>query len=360
MISLLIIGYVLWKSIDNKKLVLHIGFLFFTLFWFIYLLRLLVDLEVFEIANDSIYSKDYYYSFTLGVTFLPALAASLLKPIDFYYLISDLKKVLVFFNVSILILFFRELIMGETGVSRFYLQRDDIDFLNPITIGTYATILILICIFSREKKLIDYLYILIGTINLFAVASKGPMLFAVIIVLIVSVNNLNLFFKNSVDLILKIILFLIMLFLVYLFSSNIVLFERIINFHSDQSSSIRMEILSDAISQFFSDPFLGSHFLIFKTRFYSHNLLLDVLLANGIVGMLLLLPILIIFTCVLFKNKFRSVFLVIVLFLFFCSNTSGSVYSSNEFWITLAIVLTNQYQFIDQKSIAFQEERTVV
>jgi len=354
-LSLLIIGYVIWKSIINKKLVLHIGFLFFTLFWVIYILRILIDLEIFDISSNSMYSKAYYYSFTLGVTFLPALAASLLKPIDFQYLISDLKKVLVFFNIPVMVLFFKELITGENGISRFYLQREDTEFLNSITIGTYATILILICMFSREKNRIDYFYILVGTINLFAVASKGPMLFAVLVILIAFLNNLNLFFKNSIDLILKSVLSIIVLSLVLLFSSNMVIFDRVVNFRSDQSSSIRMEILNDAISQFFSDPILGSHFLVFKTKFYSHNLLLDVLLANGMMGMLILLPVFIIFICVLFKNKFRSTFMLIALFLFLCSNTSGSVYSSNEFWITLAIVLTNQYQFIEQKKIIYQE-----
>jgi len=353
-ISLLIIGYVTWKSIDNKKTILHIGLAFFILFWIIYILRLLIDIELFKITENTFYSKSYYYSFTIGVTFLPALAAALLKPIDIFYLINDLKKVLVIFNIAIVLLFFRKIIT-DGNFSRFSLERVDVDFLNPITIGTYATILILICLFSKEKKTMDYFYLLVGTINLFAAASKGPMLFAIVVILIASLSNLKLFFKNYMDVILKVFLAFIALPILLFFSSKMLIVNRIINFSSDKSSSIRSEILSNAMSQFFSEPILGSHFLVFKTKFYSHNLLLDVLLANGLVGMLLLLPVFIIFIGILFKNKFRSVFLLIVLFLFFCSNTSGSVYSSNEFWITLAIILTNQYQFIDQKRTIYLE-----
>ena len=350
-LSLLIIGHVIWKSLDNKKIMLPIGLFFFILFWIIYLLRIFSDIELFKITENTMYSKFYYYSFTIGVTFLPALAAALLKPIDFHYLISDLKKVLAILNIAIIVLFLKKIIVEGNSLSRFYLQHGSMELLNPITIGIYAAILILICLFQKENKTMDYFYISVATINLFAAASKGPILFIIPVLLIAAINNLKLFFKNYMDMTIKILLSSIVLSTLLFFSSKMLIVNRIINFSADKSSSVRSEILSDAFSQFLSAPIFGSHFLVIKMNFYSHNLLLDVLLANGFIGMLLLLPVLIIFIYILFKNKFRSPLLLILLFLFFCSNTSGSVYASNEFWIILALVLANGYKFNQEEII---------
>jgi hypothetical protein len=354
-ISLIIIIYVILKSFEKKKLMVHPGFLLFILFWIIFIVRLVIDLELLEIHKESGYPKIYYYSFSIGITLLPAVAAAFIKPIDIQILLRELKKVLIALNIIILLIYFKEIIIRHAAFFRFYLERGDMPLLNSITIGTYAALLILICLFDSKKTHRNYLYILISTINLFACASKGPLLFVLIVILIASLYNLKLFFKSTTDLLVKTILSSIILVTTFFFGPSMMVFERIINLSSDQSSSIRTKILSDAAEQFLSEPILGSHFLVIKTNFYSHNLLLDVLLANGLLGMLLLLPVFIIFFCVLFKNKFKSPFLLIALFLFFCSNTSGSVYSSNEFWITLAIILTNQYQFIDQKKIIYQE-----
>jgi hypothetical protein len=351
-VSILIIAQVVLNAINTKKLLINNYFLVLMGFWFIYLYRLVIDLEVFHIATGSSYSKSYFYLFTLGVTFAPMVAMSFLKPIDFDYLIRDLKKVLLFFNLIVTVFVLKQLFWGDEHHQRFSLERNGIEFLNPITIGVYATILILVCLFSAKKQLSDYFGLLMGGISLFAAASKGPLLFATLTILVASIHNLNLFFKNYLDFILKMTLVIAAVFTLFLFSSNMVIMERVVNFNADQSSSERIDILSNALSQFLSDPITGSHFLVFKTKLYSHNILLDALLANGIVGIFILLPALMVFFLILFKNKFKSIFLVIVLYLFFCANTSGSIYSSNEFWIALAIVLTNQDQFINQKILS--------
>jgi hypothetical protein len=346
-LSLFVIGFVVIRFSEYKKLKLHPGLFFFIAFWIIFIFRLIIDLEIINIHKGGFFSKSYYYSFALGVTFFPALAASLLKPFNYNYFINDLKKVLIIFNLMIALLYVKELILSGGSSSRFSLQKGEIDFLNPITIGTYAGILFLICVFSPKKKISDYFFLFIASVNILAVASKGPILFLIFVVGIASVKNLHLFFKNKLDFILKLFLGSTLLLLGFIFSPNMVILNRFLNYEADQSSSIRKAILSDAMEQFASSPIFGSHFLVFKSKFYSHNIIIDILLSNGVIGMLILLPIFVIFFTLLIKNQFKSIVLLIILFLFLCANTSGSVYNSNEFWIIMAVLIANQHQFLN-------------
>ncbi len=347
-LSILIIGQVIVNTINNKKIETNISFLILLAFWLLFITRLIIDIEVYDLYLITSYAKSYYYLYTLCVTFIPMIALSFLKPIDFNYLIKDLKNILFFFNLAITALYFYQLLLGSGAIFRFYLTRGNVDFLNPITIGIYASFLILLSLFSKQRKPIDFLFMVIGSINLIAAGSRGPLLFTLIVISIALAYNFKLFFKNHTDFLLKFCL-LSSALIVFLFFFNSIIFQRLFNFASDDSSLIRKSILNEAMNQFMSNPIFGSHFLVVNSKSYSHNIFLDILLANGVLGILVISPVIIGLFWIFIKNKFKSIFLLIVLLLFLCSNTSGSIYNSYEFWLTFAVVLANQSQFINAK-----------
>lgn len=322
-------------------------------FWILYIVRLVIDLEYYEIHEGTGSEKSYYYLYALLITFLPMVAAGLIYPIDFDKIISHTKKLLVVFNVAILILYIKELFWGEEPVYRFYLKTKDFDFLNPITIGVYAALLLFISFFNSKKSKWDYLWILISFINLYSSGSRGPILFFILILIIVVIVDPNRFFKSRNDLILKLVgIIIVSVSIVAVLLNNSAFVDRITNFSGDQSSKIRLSILDDAKHQLSTNPFTGSHFLVVESKAYSHNMLIDVFLSNGILGALLFIPILFLFFKLIIKSKLQSTFIIITLFLFLNTLTSGAIYNSYEFWIAFSLLLAS-YNNITKSNINF-------
>jgi O-antigen ligase len=67
------------------------------------------------------------------------------------------------------------------------------------------------------------------------------------------------------------------------------IYSRISEFASDQSTALRLQAWDGALAQFNSSPFWGSSSVELSTRFYPHNMLLEAMMATGVVGLLLLL-----------------------------------------------------------------------
>ena len=339
-IALLIIINAFYNILKKKSLLISISTAFMLCFWLLYLFRLIIDLEIHNLYSLTVYKKTYYYLFTIGVTFLPMVATLCIQKINFEYLIKQLKILLVVFNVIIFLLYLKTLIIDNEIVYRFWLKRGDFEFLNPISIATYASLLIILIHRSIFKSYYNVLLLILCSINLLVCGSRGPLLILAVVLVFSLGYNFKFFFKSWNDLIIKFTLgFFFSCFMVFYFGSTIT--SRLTAASTDDSTQIRYGVISNVLDQFLNEPVLGSHFLVVKSKLYSHNLILDIFLATGILGFLMFLPILIKFFNAFLMNKFNSSFLTIVVFFFLCSMFSGSVYSSYEFFISFSLLIGN-------------------
>ena len=77
---------------------------------------------------------------------------------------------------------------------------------------------------------------------------------------------------------------------------------------------------------------------------YAHNILLDILVSTGFIGLLLVIPIFLLFV----KRTIGEVgkdfvyILVLGIFLFVNTMTSGACYNMYEFWIIFSVIVVYQ------------------
>jgi O-antigen ligase len=345
-ISLIVILSVFIGFLYRRKIMLPPVFFILLLFWIAYLMRVITDLETFEVAEVLEMDKGYFYFFTILVTFIPMVAVVFFKPITHNYFMGYLKKLLVLLNLLVFSFVIINFLNTGNPFFRLSITRDGIDFVNPITIGVYASILLIISLFNNNRTLSDYIYIFIAFVNLLLAASKGPLLALLVTSFVGVLFNMSLFYKNVPDFFLKLFLVVIVLGIVLFVFKDLPIIERIINPSVDASSSDRQMIYKESIQQFLDNPVLGSHFIVFNSKAYPHNLLMGVLLSTGIIGLLVILPVFLVYFIVLIRSKFKSPLTLIGLFLFLATLTSGSVFSDTEFWMYLSFIITNQQLFL--------------
>lgn len=334
------------KDLISKKAPL----ILFLLFWGIYLSRMVIDLEVHHVVNLVDYQNSYYYLFTVGITIIPMLAVLTINEIYVDFLQLSLHRYLVVLNCLLLLIFILGKIFNPIPDYRFYVMRNDFYYLNAITIAVYGSLLMLTSFLSKKKSLSTYLLIALGFFIVLTTASRGPILSIVLALFFI------LFFKDKKNnikylyLTLSIVFSTLANYLVSLiFSKEYIagnpLIHRLNNVVEDQSTISRIKIYKDGIAQFLEGPFFGTHFLVVESSMYAHNLLLDILLATGIFGLLLIIPIFLIFARKLL-SKSHTMFLSVIGFYFFLNTlTSGACYNMNEFWIIFALIIVYKNTF---------------
>ena len=90
---------------------------------------------------------------------------------------------------------------------------------------------------------------------------------------------------------------------------------------------------------------IQSHFLVLKSKMYSHNIIMDILLATGIFGFVLLLPVFLKAFSIFWKDRFSSPITLIFLYLFIMSFFSGSIYSSSELFLCFLLLMNTNNNF---------------
>lgn len=334
-----------FKITLNKAFIIQkIPFILFLFFWGFYLFRMVIDLEIYHVVNIAEYSNSYYYLFAIGITIIPMLAVATINEIDVEFLQLSFHRYLIILNCLLLIIFILGKIFNPIPDYRFYVMRNDFYYLNAITIAVYGSLLMLTSFLSKRKNLVTYLLIALGAFIVLTTASRGPILSIVLALLFIlffkdkklSLKYLYLVIALSFSILINYLASLI--FSKYYVAGN-PFFHRLNNIAEDDSTISRIKIFKDGIHQFLDGPFFGTHFLVIESNMYAHNLLLDVLLATGIIGLLFLVPIFLIFARNIL-SKSHSIFLsVIGFYLFLNTLTSGACYNMNEFWIFFALVV---------------------
>jgi O-antigen ligase len=298
-------------------------------------------------------SKAYYIDKMFRVSFN---LIGFLAPIVIFRTTSNflfLKKIaLVFFIITLAFLSYNWLV----NKLEIFFKEDlyaEVIFPNYMTISYFLGSLIF---FFYEKK--SVLFILLKTISVLFIillASKGVILF-MLLILFLDYKNIKIFKKENFKFLVPFVLF----FVLYLSFSGQNIFQNIGNrifigddFEQDQSSLVRLSLLNNSFNLIKENPVFGigiGGFGILSEnvddRLSPHNILVEVLLETGVIGFLVFL-LMIYFFYKAFKTSLqdkedRSLyysFLYPCLFIFMGDLVSGIIEDSriNYFWLGLAV-----------------------
>lgn len=363
----LILLYFSLRNSDGRFSKLFVPILLFLL---IYSLRLIIDVSMRNIEMTG-YSESYIYSYFFGATVLPSIALIFArKNLD----IDSINKISGYFiitaNLFLFLYFFQH---GTQGLlhqlsyrSQAVLESEiglNKAFINPISVGFFGALLnafilsnlITIKKLPFFKRIIYYGFLVLGTVNILLGASRGPMLyFALILVFI-----LGYYFKNEyitvrrkLQLVLLsfVVVSILIFYLIRLFKHNeIFILDRMISFIENLlngEKEYRNYAYISAINDFIKSPIWGNQFVGTFDNFYPHNIILEILMSLGLLGITIFLIIvhqLYRSGVYIWNNKSDPRLFVtfsLGLMNLLLSLTSGSIFTAPQFWIFIILLVS--------------------
>lgn len=328
-------NYIISKKINRS-------FFLLIIFWLYYISKLLIDLFVFDLLpNNGIasYTKSYYLLQSVGICFLPMIAAFIIaKKINLQTFNKSLFYTFSSINIALILMFISRYGFDLGNYFRMRIsinsENGNADLLNPITIGIYGGLLFITLLHMKINWLIKLPLISISVINIILSASLGPFLSLLIVILLFLLKSRKLSLIISIGL-----LILALSTILKIFIADFFLFERLTNFGSNESVSIRFESIQLAFEQIKSNIVLGTHFFVIKNGSSPHNLFIDILLSTGILGIALIIHPFFSFLNYYIRIIGNEMVFSISLFIFLLAQTSGYVFGLSDFWPMLAFCL---------------------
>lgn len=327
---------------------------------FLYSIRLLFDLFIFDISNP-LYSTPYLLLYFFLLTFFPVY---IIMKSGFYLKISKFIKysgiLLLIINVGYLLVTLNDgLSFEQIFASRVKLLSDDDsqkNIINPIVVGLYGVSLMLYSIYNilmnSKISLLGVIMILLGLFNLAVSASRGP--FAILIILLllmffVFIRKRKVGFRNFLGIF---SFFLIIAYVIIPLTSkyDFFLIQRIEKFFLFEEET-RNFIIESAINDFLNNPIFGSHIFDSVYNAFPHNKIVEALMACGFLGGLFMMLSFIPFFKNIYKVGFKNIYND-YLWMFFILTPfiligflSGSFWSMPEFWVCLSLLSINPNKF---------------
>lgn len=226
---------------------------------------------------------------------------------------------------------------SQIGEGRLTLTR-----LNPISIGHagVTTLVAALAVYfepghQRWVKLLIIPAVVVAIICVVAAGSRGPLvsLAGVVVALLVFQRRWSL---------LAFIVAAIGIWALQATTYDNTLLERLMEVGSDQSSTIRLDLQGLALQEFLDHPVLGSAYVELVTGFNPHNIILESAMALGVVGFALALWICfrVGLTAVRQMSSGRLMLPLMTIQYLIAVQFSGSLSSSNEFWVCAGLILT--------------------
>jgi len=358
----------------------------FSGFWIIYLGRLIFDTQVLGIS----YNNDSNKGLTVSYIFL-ILIFNILLPFIIvfrYRMYIDSKRLFRYLSFLILlcgllvfisVITSKQYLVDMGMINRFSLGADGSATLNPIRISITGTATIFTAIYwltfiklKLWQKLLLLSFVIVGAFNLLIGASRGPvvvLLFGLLALIyfyirkgfnlkklgkllfwsVLTISSLGLFIAVNID--------------------KYEIFDRIFK-TVDQIESgeqeERSELYSIAWNMFLKDPILGKQFVTSSgqnhlDRVIPHNIILESLMATGVIGSIFLFVILAIYLKRLFsvyQFSLEVAFIILLTLIFFLqSMVSGGLFLEVEFFtlLFLSLALKSDLIFEEKKHININE-----
>ncbi len=342
----------------NPRFLLSPSFVCVIIFWVIYSIRLVYDISIRGLILDG-GDPFFIYSIAFGNQLLPLVAIGLVGK----YIVSDdlVSYLYIAFTLSCISAF--ALVLSFTGFSiSAFSNRSGIGSLGILVIKLSfdGQILIIISVYmlvfytglSIWKRLLLIASIFLGVLGLLSGASRSPFFGTFLGLLSIAATFA---FANGFKIItilkltffsLGIICLFALVYVNFLADLRIDTFVRVasfIQFRSEGAMEIRDFEYQMAWNQFLRSPIIGDAYIEEFTNFYPHNIVLELLMATGIVGTFFILtPICRIFIRSRFlfdrfyDNKGEILLLIIFLLILFLSLFSGGLFANPIFWIFLS------------------------
>jgi hypothetical protein len=209
---------------------------------------------------------------------------------------------------------------------------------NPITLGHVATITLIasLCLTRHRPGALEMSWVIVAALAagacLLLSASRGPALaFALCMLVFVLVTGRWRW---------------IMLITLLLVSAVLIeggeLWLRFAGIAEDESTSERLLLQGNAISQFLAHPLFGSAFVDPELLTYPHNLFIETAMALGVVGLGILMLVLARACLRAIKQMRHGNILVPLLFVqyLFAAQLSGAIYGNAGLWMITALLVS--------------------
>ncbi|OJU28231.1 MAG: hypothetical protein BGN92_07925 [Sphingobacteriales bacterium 41-5] len=327
----------------------------FLFYWAALILRMIYDIYL----REDVYLKDtsQHWLYVFGIC-LPAIFTLMRSNISI-----DLNRAFnwVYFGLAltlIITLFSNQSLWVASSLA---VTREDANLaLNTISfghLGTTGCVLSLYFLFEKKSgswvKIVIFLVIGLSVFCMFRAASRGPILALFVILFFwLFARGKNIFFNFLMVLVLLgLFVFFIQYILILIENIAPVLADRLRETIFEGGAGERDAGYQAAIDAFVRNPLFGEQFAIFVgdgTYAYSHNIILDSLMAMGVFGGIVMLFILGSAVWIAFKNiriGYKYYWVSLILIQQITSNmVSGTFYQDQ----LLSVLLT--FHFLNQSS----------
>lgn len=344
-VALLIIFINFNKINIFKKNLFLIIFIFFIFF---YCLRIYVDTIILDLP--LLKEPFYYWIWFYGACLVPFLAVTLCDKVGF---INNNTKYYLY--LTLLVVTILSLIFGSSMMASEYSQdlynsgRFRLESINPISLGHIGVILSALSIYFFKPRnyflfsLVNLIGFVLGVYLTILSNSRGPLIALCFILILILTRK----YKNFV-IVIPIFLSLLSFLLLYLYSFvsvnyEIYTFDRFLSIGGSVSNldDERFYLYKSAFNGFFNYPVFGYGLEDYSSGYYPHNYYLEAFMATGFFGGIS-------FLLVSFYSFFKSLFFdykYLWISIFYIDNFisgmfSGAIYSSANFWVSLALVFS--------------------
>ncbi|WP_298741182.1 O-antigen ligase family protein [uncultured Chitinophaga sp.] len=350
-IRMLILGCFCFILVMRRKVYLRPPIRWFLLFAAIYIGRIIIDMMMMKVYHIDI-SEFLLYFLAFGAIPLLAISGMKLREYDldaikWSMLISGLL-------LSVMTLLFYRNLIGSVGRISQAISRED-NYISPLALSYCGTLSIGIGIsyimqagVVLRKKLLVMVFVLFSLVPFFLGASRGS-IFALFLPFVIMFFSRGNAVANLRLMAVMLIIAVGGVYLSGLFGSSLI--ERFSSLNTDISrgseSAVRLELWKGALQQFMDNPVFGDALEVRKFRFYPHNVILEVLMATGIVGFIPFVALLIYAfkrTVFIFRNDPANSWLGVVFIQSLMQNMfSGSLYGASWLWVSLGLLCSYEY-----------------
>lgn len=328
----------------------HLAVILFATFWFFYFARLL--LTTYFAADPLARPIEFYWIWSFGVCFLPALAVFFAFDLTTSERVRHFTVILTVFALALALIFGgTSFIRPDSTVAD--INRLNVVSLNPISmghLGVSGALLGLCVLLPGRKKVSVWVLAVVALCLGGAVAilanSRGPLLaMAACIALLIfaGARRKRTYFLGAFFVALSVFLAINQQDRIASDTGLIWRFQAIF-LGIDQSSLGRITAFEGAWRQFLASPFFGDAIEERVTGYYPHNVVLEAFMATGILGGLPFLVLILwslrrAWTLVRQGSVHMWLGLLSVQYIF-AGLFSGALYTSNAMWVTMALVLS--------------------
>jgi O-antigen ligase len=312
----------------------------------LYIARILI--EMVEVSKFHIEPSEFLLYF-LAFSALPVIIISGLKLTQRDYNAIRSAILVSSLLLAVATLFFYRQLIGTVGRISLAIASDE-NYISPLALSYCGTLALGVGItYWMENKLQGWNKLMVSAAVLsslvpFYLGSSRGSIFALLLPFVI----MFMCKKGSASSIRILVILLVTVvggvYLGHMFGSNII--ERFTDIGSDISEgndeAIRLQMWRSGLEQFFDNPIFGNSLEADKFMMYPHNIIIEVLLSTGIVG---LIPFSIIiingFKRVIFiyKNDPRNAWIAVIFIQSFIQCMfSGAIYTSSWIWCSLGLL----------------------